>query len=128
MRVIFSSNDEESDDGSTPNKRRKLSPKHNIASSDDEHLSKMPSVPTAIFAKYSEGAPIASDPPLVAQHRSLFMQRAFDDPNDKCISSLCHENELDHICYILKHWGGNVNLKDMQDDSRRKQRQKSSYC
>lgn len=98
-----------------------------IASSE-----KKDAVPTAMFKLFSEGKPIATDPPLIAEHRQLFMQRAFPTDTDKDSSdvhaprehresSLRSEDDLDYICYILKHWGGNANLKEMDDDLRRKQ-------
>lgn len=86
-------------------------------------------VPKAMFQKYSAGEPITSEPPVVAEHRALFMQRAFGTGNeahkqladnmhdsDSRESSVRHENELENICYILKHWGGDINLKEIQDD------------
>lgn len=86
-------------------------------------------VPKAMFQKYSAGEPITSEPPVVAEHRALFMQRAFGTGNeahkqladnmhdsDSRESSVRHENELENICYILKHWGGDINLKEIHDD------------
>ena len=62
------------------------------------------------------------------------MQRAFQsvDKDDSSVgelsgnmqndrmSSLRPESELEEICFVLKHWGVDVNLKDVKDDKLRK--------
>jgi len=131
MKVILSSDDDttsDDDDGDPPatkNLRKETATNNTTASSD------VSAVPTAMFKSFSEGVPIATDPPLVAHHRALFMQRAFPSANnndssdvhtrDNRESSLRNEDDLDYICYVLKHWGGNANLKEMDDDLRRRQ-------
>ncbi len=82
-----------------------------------------------MFRKYPGATPFASDSPLLAQHRDLFMRRAFHHDNDsehhsteeeRAKSSLRSEEELDNICYILKHWGGTQILKMMTDEKKKK--------
>lgn len=69
---------------------------------------------------------------MIAEHHALFMQHAFQETDndvhdtDNRLSSLGHEHKLDHICFILKHWGGTINLKGMQDNIIRKQL--SKFC
>ena len=127
--------DDDDDDHST----RRKHPTKNTATNNND-CDNTPAVPTAMFAKYSEGVPIATDPPLIAEHRALFMHHAFASGNNNTEesanikhahdnhreSSLRHEEELDHISYILKHWGGKANLKEMDDDIQRKQL--SKFC
>ena len=118
--------------------RRKASPPPPMQTDDNDdddssysstqHLNS-DEVPTAMFRKYSGSTPFASDTPLLAQHREIFMCRAFhqeDDSQDhsseegRAKSSLRSEDELENICFILKHWGGTINLKTMEDGKRKK--------
>jgi hypothetical protein len=124
-----SDNDEDDDHNNSDynnNNNSNFPPTH-IDGLEDE----VGNVPTAMLAKYAGTTSIASYPPLVAHHRELFMQRAFGqsdaqdeyvdiDDNEMKKSSLRTEDELQNICFILKHWGGNQNLKLLKDDLLRK--------
>lgn len=55
-------------------------------SSTTDHLTS-DEVPTAMFRKYSGSTPFASDTPLLAQHREIFMRRAFHQEDDSQDSS-----------------------------------------
>jgi hypothetical protein len=127
-KVIESSpsdNDDDDDDDYDDNSRAgnggNSPPTHNDGVDDE-----LGNVPTAMLAKYAGTTSIASYPALVAHHRKLFMQRAFnqsdtqdedvDNDNEMRKSSLRSEEELQNICFILKHWGGNQNLKLLKDD------------
>lgn len=143
MKVVLSSDNDNSDDDnnsdneSTSRKRRNKSGKKQYPTTniiDSSNISR-PMVPTTMFAKFSDGKPITTDPPVVAEHRAIFMKCAFGMGNKsneeaanqkqaankkkahkKCESSLRHEHKLDHVCYILKHWGGGCQFEGDDDD------------
>jgi hypothetical protein len=144
--ALSSSDDNDDDDDecvySPPtSKRRKSSSgkqipveQDNNEGRDEEDEEDEGAVPTAMFTQYSGGYHVVSDPPLRAQHRAQFVQRAFqsvdkddslagelsDDMQKDRMSSLHPESELEEICFVLKHWGVDVNLKAVKDDKLRK--------
>ena len=129
--------DDDKDSSPPPSKLRKTSSvkqipveQHGDGCSDEEDEGG--AVPTAMFTKYSGDLLLTCEPPLRAQHRAEFMQRAFqsvdrekDDSSDDDmqmdrISTLRPESELDYICFVLERWGVDVNLKNETDEKLRK--------
>ncbi len=127
-----STDDDDEDTSPPPSKRRKSSSGKSIIADSD--VDSETGVPTAMFATYAGTNPMECDNAFLAQHRSIFMQRAFPENNEdddslevedrdhkNRQSSLRTEEDLERICYVLKYWGGDTNLKFLDDEKLKKQ-------